>query len=52
MIRGFPILVISPRRVEILLNYVETDVLDSHKQATSFSLIKAIIGRKIEHEKV
>jgi hypothetical protein len=38
--------------MQLLLNYVETDILDSQKQATAFSLIKAIIGQKIEDEKV
>lgn len=43
---------LTPKRVQILLTYVETDILDTHKQATAFSLIKAIIGKKIQDEKV
>jgi uncharacterized protein YktA (UPF0223 family) len=38
--------------MELLMNYVETDILDSHKQATAFNLVKAIIGRKVDDEKV
>lgn len=52
MLRNFPILLLTPKRVQILLNYAEADILDSHKQATAFNLIKTIISRKIEDEKV
>ena len=39
-------------RIDLLLNYAQIDVLDSHKQATAFDLIKAMIGQKIENQKV
>ncbi|CAI4226420.1 unnamed protein product [Auanema sp. JU1783] len=38
--------------VELLLNYIETDIMDSHKQATAFSLIKAMISRKLKHSRI
>ncbi|KAI1722975.1 down-regulated in metastasis domain-containing protein [Ditylenchus destructor] len=52
MIRKFSLVALTPKRIQILLNYAETDVLDSHKQATAFDLVRAIIGRKIVDEKV
>ncbi|KAI6179072.1 Small subunit processome component 20-like protein [Aphelenchoides besseyi] len=42
----------SRLRLQILLNYVESDVLDSHKQATAFNLAKALIVKQIRDEKI
>jgi hypothetical protein len=44
--------IFGENRIELLMNYVEADILDSHKQATAFDLIKAIIGRQVENSKV
>uniref|UniRef100_A0A915DUY4 Small subunit processome component 20 homolog n=1 Tax=Ditylenchus dipsaci TaxID=166011 RepID=A0A915DUY4_9BILA len=45
-------LTLTSKKIQILLNYAETDILDSHKQATAFDLVKAIIGKKVVDEKV
>uniref|UniRef100_A0AC34GGX9 Uncharacterized protein n=1 Tax=Panagrolaimus sp. ES5 TaxID=591445 RepID=A0AC34GGX9_9BILA len=39
--------ILTPKRLQILLNYCETDILDSQKQATAFALIKSILGKRI-----
>ncbi|VDK35089.1 unnamed protein product [Anisakis simplex] len=52
MIKDAPTLVLSPKRLQLLLNYVETDVVDGQKQATAFPLIKAIISRKLQDSKL
>ena len=44
--------ILTPKRLQILLNYCETDILDSHKQATAFALIKTILGKRIKDEKI
>jgi hypothetical protein len=43
---------LTKRRLQILLNHVESDLLDPHKQATAFILAKAIISRHVKSEKV
>ncbi|CAJ0951085.1 unnamed protein product, partial [Mesorhabditis belari] len=40
---------LDAKHVELLLNYVATDVLDSAKQATAFALLKTIIAKGIQH---
>lgn len=52
MIKDAPQLVLSSQRLQLLLNYVEADVIDSQKQATAFPLIKAIVSRKLQDPKV
>ncbi|XP_067945852.1 small subunit processome component 20 homolog isoform X1 [Watersipora subatra] len=37
----------TEEKVEILLSYAESDILDHNRQATAFSLLKAIISRKL-----
>ncbi|KAL3089772.1 hypothetical protein niasHT_020214 [Heterodera trifolii] len=48
VVRNVPPTLLSGARLQLLFNYVETDILDVHKQTTAFSLLKAIIGRKID----
>lgn len=43
---------ISAKNIEVLMAYVETDVMNPHKQATAFSLLKALIGRQFVHPKI
>uniref|UniRef100_A0A915BRI6 DRIM domain-containing protein n=1 Tax=Parascaris univalens TaxID=6257 RepID=A0A915BRI6_PARUN len=52
MIKDAPQLVLSSQRLQLLLNYVEADVIDSQKQATAFPLIKAIVSRKLQDPKI
>jgi hypothetical protein len=52
VVRDAPLTMFNGNRLQLLLNYVETDILDTHKQATAFNLVKAIVGRRIEDEKV
>uniref|UniRef100_A0A914Z7Q9 Small subunit processome component 20 homolog n=1 Tax=Panagrolaimus superbus TaxID=310955 RepID=A0A914Z7Q9_9BILA len=44
--------ILTPKRLQILLNYCETDILDSQKQATAFALIKSILGKRIKDDKI
>uniref|UniRef100_A0A8R1DW73 DRIM domain-containing protein n=1 Tax=Caenorhabditis japonica TaxID=281687 RepID=A0A8R1DW73_CAEJA len=39
-------------KLTLLLAYAEADVLDQHKQATMFSLIKALVKRGVRHERL
>lgn len=39
-------------KLTLLLAYAEADVLDQHKQATMFSLIKALVKRGVRHERM
>uniref|UniRef100_A0A914HMA1 Uncharacterized protein n=1 Tax=Globodera rostochiensis TaxID=31243 RepID=A0A914HMA1_GLORO len=48
VIRNISPTLLNGDRLQLLFNYVETDILDVHKQTTAFNLVKAIIGRKIE----
>jgi hypothetical protein len=43
---------LTKKRLQILLNYVETDVIDPHRQATAFNLAKAIIGKQVRDDKI
>lgn len=52
VLRQIPDDLLTKRRLQILLNHVETDLLDPHKQATAFTLAKAIIGKKLQSEKI
>jgi len=53
LLRSSPIISsLNTDRLQLLLNYVETDILDQQKQTTAFNLIKAIINMKIDDEKV
>uniref|UniRef100_A0A1I7YZH6 DRIM domain-containing protein n=1 Tax=Steinernema glaseri TaxID=37863 RepID=A0A1I7YZH6_9BILA len=52
IIKDSPADVLSPKRIQILLNYVETDIADPNKQATAFSLLKAILAKKIVDDKL
>uniref|UniRef100_A0A158R5P3 DRIM domain-containing protein n=1 Tax=Syphacia muris TaxID=451379 RepID=A0A158R5P3_9BILA len=52
MIKDAPTVVLSSKRLQLLLSYIEADIMDSHKQATAFSLLKAIIHRKFVDAKV
>ncbi|CAJ0581710.1 unnamed protein product, partial [Mesorhabditis spiculigera] len=40
---------LDDKHIELLLNYVATDVMDSAKQATAFALLKTIIAKEIKH---
>lgn len=42
----------TKRRLQILLNHVEVDLLDPHKQSTAFTLAKAIVSRHMQNEKI
>ncbi len=48
MIREVPYYSASEKQVELLLCYVEQDMFDSHKRAAAFTLLKAVLGRKLE----
>lgn len=37
---------------QILLSYIHSDLLETHKQATAFTLLKAIVQREIRHPEV
>lgn len=50
MIRKAPEQLLTPKRLQILLNQVELDVLDTHRQTTAFVLAKAIIQRKLRDQ--
>ncbi|CAK5082193.1 unnamed protein product [Meloidogyne enterolobii] len=53
LLRSSPIISsLNTDRLQLLLNYVETDILDQQKQTTAFNLIKAIINMKIDDEKI
>lgn len=39
-------------KLTLLLAYAEADVMDQHKQATMFSLIKALVKRGVRHERL
>jgi hypothetical protein len=52
ILRQAPDELLTKRRLQILLNHVETDLLDPHKQSTAFVLAKAIINRGLQSEKV
>ncbi|GMR36733.1 hypothetical protein PMAYCL1PPCAC_06928 [Pristionchus mayeri] len=41
--------VLGGQRIEILLSYIHSDLLETHKQATAFTLLKAIVQREIRH---
>uniref|UniRef100_A0A1I7XJR4 DRIM domain-containing protein n=1 Tax=Heterorhabditis bacteriophora TaxID=37862 RepID=A0A1I7XJR4_HETBA len=43
---------LTKKHISLLLNYVETDLLDSQKQATAFSLVKAIVKKRIAHDRI
>uniref|UniRef100_A0A0R3RU82 DRIM domain-containing protein n=1 Tax=Elaeophora elaphi TaxID=1147741 RepID=A0A0R3RU82_9BILA len=48
VIKDAPSLVLTSKRLQLLLTYVETDIVDNQKQAVAFPLIKAIITRKLQ----
>lgn len=52
LIKDAPSLVLTSKRLQLLMTYVETDIVDSQKQAVAFPLIKAIIIRKFQDPKV
>uniref|UniRef100_A0A1I8B7M8 DUF6700 domain-containing protein n=1 Tax=Meloidogyne hapla TaxID=6305 RepID=A0A1I8B7M8_MELHA len=52
LLRTAPITSLYSDRLQLLLNYVETDILDQQKQTTAFNLVKAIINMKIDDEKI
>ncbi|KAK0395895.1 hypothetical protein QR680_001477 [Steinernema hermaphroditum] len=52
IMRDSPIELFSTKRIQILLNYIETDITDPNKQATAFSLLKAILSKKIVDDKL
>uniref|UniRef100_A0A915PNY0 Uncharacterized protein n=1 Tax=Setaria digitata TaxID=48799 RepID=A0A915PNY0_9BILA len=52
LIKDAPTLVLTSKRLQLLLTYVETDIADSQKQAVAFPLIKAIIIRKLLDPKI
>ncbi|KAL3993565.1 hypothetical protein ACH3XW_18080 [Acanthocheilonema viteae] len=52
IIKDAPSLVLTSKRLQLLLTYVETDIVDSQKQAVAFPLIKAIITRKFQDPKI
>lgn len=52
VLRQAPDDLLTKRRLQILLNHVETDLLDPHKQASAFVLAKSIIARRLESEKI
>ncbi|KAF1766322.1 hypothetical protein GCK72_006279 [Caenorhabditis remanei] len=39
-------------KLTLLLAYAEADVIDQHKQATMFSLIKSLVKRGVRHERL
>ncbi|GMT16673.1 hypothetical protein PFISCL1PPCAC_7970, partial [Pristionchus fissidentatus] len=41
--------VVGGKRIEILLSFIHSDLLETHKQATAFTLLKAIVQREIRH---
>lgn len=43
---------LTKKHISLLLSYVEADILDADRQATAFSLIKAIVKKNIKHSKV
>ncbi|KAI6183438.1 Small subunit processome component 20-like protein [Aphelenchoides bicaudatus] len=52
ILRKAPEDLLTKRRLQILLNHVESDLLDPHKQVSAFTLAKAIISRHIKNEKI
>ncbi|CAD5215457.1 unnamed protein product [Bursaphelenchus xylophilus] len=52
VIRKAPKDLLTTKRIKILLNHVEMDVLDSHRQTTAFILAKAIISRHLMDDKI
>ncbi|TMS35860.1 hypothetical protein L596_003161 [Steinernema carpocapsae] len=52
IIKDCPVEILTSKRIQILLTYMETDITDPHKQATAFSLLKAIVSKKISDEKL
>lgn len=52
IIKDAPSLVLTSKRLQLLMTYVETDIIDNQKQAVAFPLIKAIITRKLQDPKV
>ena len=44
--------ILTKKRLQILLNYAEADVMDGQRQATAFALIKAILNKVIKDEKI
>ncbi|MCP9260147.1 hypothetical protein DINM_003269 [Dirofilaria immitis] len=52
IVKDAPCLVLTSKRLQLLLTYVETDIADSQKQAVAFPLIKAIIIRKLQDSKI
>ncbi|PAV92030.1 hypothetical protein WR25_22695 [Diploscapter pachys] len=43
---------LTKKHISLLLSYVEADILDADRQATAFSLIKAIVKKNIKHSKI
>ncbi|VDM07256.1 unnamed protein product [Wuchereria bancrofti] len=52
VIKDAPSLVLTSKRLQLLLTYVETDIIDNQKQAVAFPLIKAVIIRKLQDPKI
>ncbi|EFO25702.1 hypothetical protein LOAG_02781 [Loa loa] len=52
IIKDAPSLALASKRLQLLLTYVETDIVDNQKQAVAFPLIKAIIIRKLQDPKI
>ncbi|CAG9531847.1 unnamed protein product [Cercopithifilaria johnstoni] len=52
VIKDAPSFVLTSKRLQLLLTYVETDIVDNQKQAVAFPLIKAIITRKLQDPKI
>ncbi|CAB3405042.1 unnamed protein product [Caenorhabditis bovis] len=46
--RGF----LDNEKLTLLLAYAEADIMDQHKQATMFSLIKSLVKKGVQHERL
>ncbi|KAE9551868.1 hypothetical protein FO519_004917 [Halicephalobus sp. NKZ332] len=44
--------ILTKKRVQILLNYAEADVIDNQRQSTAFALIKVILNKVVKDEKI
>lgn len=52
MIQDYHRSILTKKRLQILLNYAEADVIDSTRQTTAFALINVILGKNIKDEKI
>ncbi|CAD5211198.1 unnamed protein product [Bursaphelenchus okinawaensis] len=52
IIRKAPKELLTSKRIKILLNHVEVDILDSHRQTTAFVLAKAIMTKQLMDDKI